>query len=266
MAMKQKDSDIVLIRQDEGVCTLTLNRPEMNNAITDEMRDQLIENFNAIALDPTIRAVVIRGAGQQAFSTGMDIQALASMTAEHAKEVAKSAAGLHERIAKLDKPVIAAIRGACMGAGLELAIHCDVRLADENSRFGLPGINLGIVPSGGTISRLSQLVGAGPARAFCMTGGVINAERAFMGGLITNIIGNDFFDQGVEEMARYFASMSPVAMRELKTMMEQAIDGVSSEDLAEDGIDALARCFSIGDAHHRINALFGTPDESDTIH
>lgn len=251
------EEDVVVFQRDDPLCTLTINRPEANNAINNAVRDRMVRLLDEIETDPALQVVIITGAGDEAFSVGSDASQLVSLTNIEARAMAQKSAALHERLVTLSKPVIAAVKGACVGAGLELALHCDLRFARTEARFGLPGVNAGLVPSGGTISRLSQIIGGGPARALAFTGGLIPADRAFALGLVTNVLNEEEFSDWVVNLAGHIAAMSPDALRELKMMFRLVSEG-RWDELKDAGIEAMVRVFQEGDASERLNEMFGT--------
>ena len=159
--------------------------------------------------------------------------------------------------------MIGAIKGACIGAGLELALHCDMRIARGDARFGFPGISLGLPPGSAAVDRLGKLIGMGPASALFVTGGVVSAERAFMLGLVTNVVSIKEFDATVLEFATHIANLPRVAATQLKRMLKAAMLGGVPESL---GADALKRAFDEGEAGERLRAMFGGPTPGAAIH
>ncbi len=260
-----KSSEAVVVHQLGPAAVVMINRPDENNAINDEVRDGIIRALDRIECDPDTAVAVLAGAGDEAFSVGADVMQLATLTPPEAKLLAEKHKLVCERLANLSKPIIGAIKGACIGAGFELALHCDIRFARADARFGLPGVNVGLVPGGSAVGRLTQLIGAGPARALCLTGGIISAERAFMLGLVTNVIQPDEFRPTVEQLVEHLCTLSPVALAELKGLLNRSMeDGVQAA--IDAGPSSLERCFSEGDAMERLQTLFGGPDPEATVH
>ena len=258
-------SEPVIIHQLGPAAVIMINRPADNNAVNDDVRDGIIRSVDRIERDPDIAVAVLAGAGDEAFSVGADIMQLATLTPPEARLMAQKQKMACERLAKMSKPVIGAIKGACIGAGFELALHCDIRFARADARFGLPGVTVGLVPGGSAVGRLTQLIGAGPARALCMTGGIISAERAFMLGLVTNVIQPDEFRPTVEQLVEHLCTLSPVALAELKGLLNRSMEeGVQAA--IDAGPDSLEKCFSEGDAVERLQTLFGGPDPEATVH
>ena len=263
--LKMKRDEIVLAEHRGAIAYVVLNRPQSNHTINDAMRNALLRAFDDVRASEAIQVVVLSSTGEEAFSAGNDIEEIATMTAIEAEAVAQRNLLLHRRIVELDKPVIAAIKGACLGAGFELALHCDIRLARGDARFGFPGINVGLTSSGSALARLQRIAGLGAATALAMTGGMVSAERAFLLGLISNVATEKDFEVAVQQLATHLTTLSPIALVETKRMLRLG---------AEQGIEAaalqspksLAACYAQGGASDRLRVLFGAPGPSATVH
>lgn len=249
----------------EQVARLTIMREEENNAISNGVRHGLLEAFEWIATLPDIRVLLIEGEGEEAFSIGADVSEYSGMSTDELRQAAQLTKQMHEQLTRLPMVTVAAIKGACTGAGLELALHCDIRFARDDARFGFPGITMGLTSGGNALWRLSRLVGAGPARALALTGGVISAERAFMLGLVTNILKDEDYDSHIDGLLTHLSELSPHAVARTKAMMNRALTG-SESDVAELGIDALAACFDEGEASQSVADMFGGAGPDTTIH
>lgn len=259
-------SNSVRLEHDGEIARITLMREEENNALDQDTRLALIEALDAAEEAGTFRVVVIEGEGEETFCVGLDIGELATLTRPEVRELANRARQLHARIANFPLPIIAAIRGACTGAGLELALHCDVRFACDDARFGFPGVNIGLVSGGGSLARLAALVGAGPARALAMTGGIVSAERAFMLGLVTNVLSPEDFNEGITGLAQHMCGVSPAAVQSTKRLMNDALLH-NWEEMAERGIEAFTECFEEeGDASEQLARVYGGPLPDVTVH
>lgn len=255
----------VSVRHGDAVCTITINRPGAGNAIDRAVRQGITRAAVEIAEDSRVRVVVLAGAGDEAFSIGSDVAQLATLTPPEAEAVSAEARRMHEAIAALPKPVIAAIKGPCIGAGLELALHADIRYARADARFGLPSVTIGL-PAGGTaLSRLCQTIGPGPGLSLAMTGGIINAERAFMLGLISNVLSAEQFESGVEQLAQHLAGLSPMALFETKRLFQIALNKGTGA-AAQAGTEAFARCFADNEVAERLRSFYGGPEPGAPIH
>jgi enoyl-CoA hydratase len=256
---------VLLSERDGQVLTLTINRPDASNALDSMLRDELTRAFDEAAADRHLRAIVLTSAGDDAFSVGMDVAEIAGYSPLEVELVGVRARGVYERMTALEIPIVAAIKGACLGAGFELALHADVRLARADARFGLPGINVGMNAGGGALGRLQRVSGIGSAAALALTGGVVTAERAFMLGLVSNVAGVQEFAPSVRQLAAHLGTLSPVAVAETKKLLKLAAEqGI--EAAAQHSPKSLARCFSEGDAAARLQMLIGGRDPEVTVH
>ena len=259
--------DSVLLSERAGpVLTLTINRPDASNAIDNMVRSELTRALDEAVANLQVKAIVLTSTGDDAFSVGMDIGELVGFAPPDVEAVAQQARGVYERLSALEIPIIAAIKGACLGAGFELALHADVRLARADARFGLPGINVGMNANGSALARLQRISGNGSAAALALTGGVVTAERAFMLGLVSNVAGMADFEPSVQQLAGHMASLSPVAVAETKKILRLASErGI--EAAAEHSPKGLARCFAEGDAAARLQMMLsGGRDPDATVH
>ncbi len=256
---------VLLGERDGQVLTLTINGPDASNSIDSMLRDELTRALDEAAGDRHLRAIVLTSAGEDAFSVGMDIAEIAGYSPLEIELVAVRARGVYDRMAALEIPIIAAIKGACLGAGFELALHADLRIARADARFGLPGINVGMNAGGGALGRLQRVSGMGSAAALALTGGVVTAERAFMLGLVSNVAGMQEFVPSVHQLAAHMATLSPTAVGETKKLLKVAAEhGI--EAAAEQSPKSLARCFGEGDAGARLQLLIGGRDPEATVH
>jgi enoyl-CoA hydratase len=262
---RQGRDGILSVEKQAGIATLSINRPEASNSINSELRSELARVLDDLAADRALRVVVLTSAGDEPFSVGMDVAELTGLSAAEIELIANQARGVYERMTALPVPIIAAVKGSCLGAGFELALHADLRLARSDARFGLPGINVGMSSGGGALARLQRISGAGSAAALALTGGVVTAERAFMLGLVSNVSTTSDFWPAVQQLASHFVSLSPVAVSETKRLLKLAVEG-RVEDAADSSPKALARCFSDGDAESRLQILISGRDPEATVH
>lgn len=258
-------TDPVLIERRGSVAFVTINRPDYGNALNSPVREGLARACDALRKDQIVRCVVIASAGEEAFSTGADPSELSTMLPNEAEKMAEQMLDLYGRIAALPQPTVAAIKGGCVGQGLELALHCDIRLARTDARFGLPGVNVGLVASGAALDLLGRTIGWGSAQALAVTGGVISAERAFMLGLVTNITPPSEFNEALDQITDHITKLAPVAVAEIKRIMSLARAG-KVEDARRAGVLALRHCFEESEARARISQLFGGRNPEATLH
>ena len=224
--------DVVLLeRGDDGVTRVTLNRPDTLNALNAGLRARLIEVFDSLRDDDAVRVVVLHGAGEKAFVAGADVAEFAGRTVEEQRPVTYRRR-IYEVIADFPKPVVAAVHGFCLGGGCELAVSCDLRVADATARFGQLEVRLGLIPGGGGTQRLTRLIGPGQALRLGLTGDMIDAAEAHRIGLVEILAEEGEHLDTALGLARRMARWSPVALRLVKDSIRQA-----SERPLRDGLD-----------------------------
>jgi 2-oxoglutaroyl-CoA hydrolase len=213
--------DVLFSREHDGrLAVLTLSRPEKMNAITWEMRAKVEEHFAHIDRDEQIRAVVIRGEGET-FSPGGDIPGFMEVPPSEFLDLGRNLTAP----ARSPKPVIAAIDGYCLGAGLELAMSCDIRVATRAARFGQPELRLGMIPGSGGSQRLARLIGVSRAKYYILTGEQFTAEQAYDWGLVSALVGDAEELRAVtERLAAILIGHAPLAMRLAKEVIDAGVD------------------------------------------
>lgn len=216
----------ILWTTDGAVGVATLNRPEALNAITVGMLEELERSLDAAEGDAGIRAVVLAASGEKAFCVGADLKALA---AEYEGDLppADLTAAIHRAFGRLEtspRPVVAAIRGYCLGGGLELALAADLRVAAEDARFGLPEARIGSIPGGGGTQRLPRLIGLARAKELMLTGEQIDAAEAYRIGLVNRVVpAAALLDEAVG-LAAGMARLAPLALARIKEAANGAAD------------------------------------------
>ena len=214
-----------------AVATLVINRPPANT-LTPELLAELGTAFDVVAKDDAVKVVVLTGTGRF-FVAGADIRLLASIASSREGEaMALQGQAILNRIEALDKPVIAAINGVCLGGGLELAMCCHIRLATEGSRLGQPEINLGIMPGFGGTQRLPRIVGRSKAMELILTGESISAHEAKALGLVSQVIPPDDLLRQAQGMARNMASKGLLALRASLLAIRNSVELDLREGLA----------------------------------
>ncbi len=250
-------SDVVLVSQLDGVRTLTLNRPEAFNALTVEAAAVLADRLEEAAADPGARAVVITGAGP-AFSAGGDIaflQGLPTMAPARLREIVY---GTFQRVPRairgMQKPVVAAVNGAAVGAGCEIAVACDFRIASEKARFGEVWINIGCVPALGGMFLLPRMVGLVKATELVLTGEVIDAKEALRIGLVNKVVMPPDLACAAEELARRLAHGPAVAIAAAKTALNRGLESTLWAEM-DATLEEQLRCFGTRDFAEGVRAL-----------
>src|SRR5699024_5400693 len=204
--VKQKNSAVAIIK---------LQRQKAMNALNSEMVSELKLAVEMLELDPNVRSVVIEG-NEKFFIVGADIKEMIHANVTEAIEISREMKALHELIIHSKRPYIAAIQGVCLGGGMELALACDIRVADHTAKFGLPEVNLGIIPGGGGIHRLTEITGISYASQLMMTGEMIDVEEALQWKIV-NSISEDVVAKAIS-IAQSINSKSEFAITALKKL------------------------------------------------
>ena len=198
---------------DDGIATVTVNRPDKLNALNATVIDELATIAAELRHDPSVRVVILTGAGAKAFVAGADIGEIAAIDGARGREFAERGQAAFRAIEALGKPVIAAVNGFALGGGCELAMACHIRLASPAARFGQPEVKLGVIPGYGGTVRLPRLVGRGRALELLLTGAMIDADEALRIGLVNRIVAADSLLDEARAMGRTIGQMGPVAVR-----------------------------------------------------
>lgn len=212
-------SSLVLVERRGSIALVTLNRPEKLNAMSLEMKETIVRTLRDLDADPTVRVIVLTGAGEKAFVAGADISEFQGRSVSEQQRMYREGT-VYDAVDRLAKPILARIDGYCFGGGLELAMACDVRVASERSVFSQAEVNLGIIPGGGGSQRLPRLVGLGTALKLTLTGERIDAKEALRTGLIDEVVAHPLLDRRVDEIAAQIASRSAVAVRLAKAAVK----------------------------------------------
>ena len=216
-------SDPVLVSRDGAIATVALNNPERLNALNRAMWARLGEVMRELSADETLRCIVVRGAGEKAFAAGADIAEIASERAD-VKQAKPYGNLIHETmqaVARCRHPTVALIRGACVGGGLEIAAMCDLRVAGQSSRFGIPVNKLGLTMAYGELAGLLALVGKAVALEILLEGRVFDAEEAYRKGLLNRVVPDGKVEEEVYATARRIAEGAPLVNRWHKQFIER---------------------------------------------
>lgn len=222
--------------QDKYIGVIRLNRPEVMNAFSVLLLEEWNRILDELETKQEIRAVIITANGQKAFSAGADLKERKQMTDEQVKSTVTLIGKTIQRIATLPVPVIAAMNGAAIGGGMELALACDIRIASDNIKMGLTETSLAIIPGAGGTQRLARLIGTGQAKRLIFTAQLVETEEAERLGLVEKTVRSDeVFNQALE-MASKIAENGPVAIRGAKQAINDGIEvdihsGLSIENL-----------------------------------
>lgn len=240
--------ETILLQEESGVATLTVNRPDKLNALDSQVLQELAAALDALS-EPSreIRAAIVTGAGDRAFIAGADIAAMSRMTPAEGNAFSALGHSVCDKLEGAPFPVIAAVNGFALGGGTELALACDFIYASEKARFGQPEVGLGLMPGFGGTQRLARRVGLGHARELIFTGDPIFADRAQAIGLVNTVTTPDELMPAARKTARTIASRAPLAVRASKRAILRGAD-----PLLATGCELEIQAFG---------ALFGTDDQ-----
>lgn len=243
----------LLYEESEGIGFLTFNRPKAYNALNSEVIAELDAALDEIA-KTDIRCLVLRGAGEKAFIAGADIGEMRDMGPEQARIFSEQGNAALKKLEDLPMPTIAAIQGHALGGGLEVALHCDLRIASVGATFAFPEVSLGIIPGYGGLQRLSALIGAGKARQLAFSAEKIGAKKAYEIGLVESIVQPDDLEQTALDFARKIAQNAPFAVRRAKAVLRGSI-GKTAEEAEGLEIPAFSECFDTEDQKEAMRAF-----------
>ena len=244
--------DRIQVRRADGIGTITINRPDQHNAMSYEMWAELGEAAAGLASDDSVKVVVLTGAGGKAFSAGADIKDFPAHRSSSAlaREYAVAFEGSMDAIESMPKPVIAMIRGICVGGGCELATATDIRIASEDSVFGIPIAKIGVLAGYKESRRLVQLVGPGNTKHMLLTAKMYDAQEALRIGLIGEVVPGNHLEDHTYELAARMVRYAPLSQsghkRILRTVLEHPdLTGLTPEERdlpltifdAEDGME-----------------------------
>jgi enoyl-CoA hydratase len=208
----------IIFEKEDNIAIITFNRPEAMNALNNKTRAEFREAIAAVAADDQIKVLILTGSGK-AFVAGSDIKEFDQTSAYDAHNIQR----LGGLVEKLDKPVIAAVNGFCLGGGNEIAMGCDIIIASEKAKFGQTEVNIGVIPGGGGTQRLPRLIGVCRAKELIFTGDIIGAEEAFRLGLVNRVVPADQLMPTAKEMAKKIATKSPAALKLAKTAINRGM-------------------------------------------
>lgn len=243
----------IKIEKRNGIGYLVLNRPEVRNAINQQMIDEIRDALRDMDKDPEVRVLIITGEGK-AFQAGADIAELRAMSPVELLRWNEGIVRINAALEKLRQPVIAAINGAAMGGGLELAISCTLRVMGASAKVGLPEVKLGIIPGTGGTQRLPRLIGKGRAAELILTGDPIGADEALAMGLVNQVVPDDQVVPSAEALAARMMINAPVAVEMAKDAVEIGKD-LPLEHAVQYSQKNCMACFSTADMKEGTSAF-----------
>jgi len=237
-----------------AVVTVTINRPKALNALDPDTLHALAAALDDVAKDADVRALVVTGVGDRAFVAGADIAAMRAMAPEAGREYCRLGHAVFARLEALPIPVVAAVNGAALGGGLELALACDLIVASERAKLGLPEITLGLIPGFGGTQRLALRVGLARARELVYLGQMLAADEALRLGLVNRVVPPERVAEDAAALAAELAARAPVAMRHAKAVTGRVASAALAAALGEE-VDAFATTFATEDRVEGLGAF-----------
>jgi enoyl-CoA hydratase len=235
----------LLTELDNGILTITINRPDKLNALNEKTVDEIGSAFTDAFADADVKAIILTGAGQKAFVAGADIAEFIGRSIEGAIQIAQKGQDIFKNIETGPKPVIAAVNGFALGGGCELSMACHLRIASENAKFGQPEVNLGLIAGYGGTQRLIQYIGKTKAMELHMTADMITAQEALTLGLVNYVVPQDQLIAKCKELLSKITNKPPLSIASVITCVnayfEEGVNGFKTE-VAEFG-----KCFGTED-------------------
>jgi enoyl-CoA hydratase len=226
--------------EDGKVAILTIDRPETLNAVNMDVLKELDAAFDQLEADERLRVIIITGGGEKAFVAGGDIAAMRAMNLEEGHAFVYAGHALLKKIERSSKVTIAMINGYALGGGTEIAIACDLRVASEKARLGVPEVTIGLFPGWGGTQRLGRLLGLGLAKELVFTGQHITAQEAYRIGLVNKVVPHEELKDACLELARKIIANSPIAIRQAKKALNFGTDMS-----LDDGLTYEAECWLV---------------------
>jgi enoyl-CoA hydratase len=248
------DYQNILFAVEEGVATLTFNRPKALNAMNSETMAELLDAVTLCKSDEAIKVLVLTGAGDRAFVAGADIAQMQALRPKEALAFMEQGIDTLRQLEILPKPVIAAVNGFALGGGTEITLACDIRFASQKAVFGQPEILIGLIPGWGGTQRLARIVGMGRAKELILGGGQIDAQRAYEIGLVNRVVAPEALMEETLKFARKLAGMPAFAVKMAKHSINFGYD-LSLDNACRLESECCAQCFSTDDQKEGMQAF-----------
>lgn len=221
----------LIYEKSASIAYVTLNRPQALNVYNTQMRDDLYQILCAIKDDPEVRVTIFKGQGEKAFCAGADLSEFLTAPSPIISRRVRFGRDVWGLFLSIPQPLIAALHGYVLGSGIEIALCCDIRIASEDARFGLPEVGLGIIPAAGGTQTLPRAIGRGRALEMLLTNRWLSGEEAFQYGLVNRVVPRNKLLETAEELAKKIASHNPMAVRNAKQAVVRGLDLSLAEGL-----------------------------------
>jgi enoyl-CoA hydratase len=250
----QQSLTTLLFETSSGIAQITVNRPARLNALNSVAKDELRRIMISISNDPSVRVVVITGAGEKAFVAGTDIEELTSLDQEEGRRFSSDGQAIMDLLESSVRPVIAAVNGYALGGGCELAMACHLRLASDRATFGMPEVNLGIIPGYGGTQRLARIVGKDKALELMLTGVRIDAQEALRIGLVHRVVPAAGLMTSAMDLARGLAEKAPRAIEALLTAVHKGRSASDADGMRLES-EEFGKCCATEDFREGVRAF-----------
>lgn len=214
----------LIYEKKDNIAYVTLNRPQALNVYNIQMRDDLYAVLSAIRDDGEVRVGIFKGAGEKAFCAGADLSEFLTAPSPIVARQVRFRRDVWDLFLNIPQPLIAAVHGFVLGSGIEIALCCDIRIASEDARFGLPEVGLGIIPAAGATQTLPRTIGRARALEMLLTNRWLSGEEAFQFGLVNRVVPKEKLLETTEEIARKISSYHPMAVRSAKQAVIMGLD------------------------------------------
>jgi enoyl-CoA hydratase len=249
----------ILTNIENGIFTITINRPDKLNALNKEVFDELDRAMDDVYQNQDIKSVIITGSGSKAFVAGADIAEFSNFSNEQAVKLSQRGQYVFNKMENCPKPVVAAVNGFALGGGCELAMACHFRICSDNAKFGQPEVSLGLIPGYGGTQRLTQIVGRGKSMELQMTGQLIDAQEALQLKLVNHITTQEELLAKTNSILHTIQSKAPIAISKLIACINAAITDNNSGSNNESGYDkeaiSFGACFDTADMKEGTSAF-----------
>jgi enoyl-CoA hydratase len=243
----------LLTSLENGIFTITINRPDKLNALNKDVFNDLNKALDEVYSNHDIKSVIITGSGPKAFVAGADISEFNSLSVEASKALAKAGQDTFFRIEHATKPIVACVNGFALGGGCELAMSCHFRIASSNAKFGQPEVNLGLIPGYGGTQRLVQLIGKGRAMELLMSGGMLDAETALQYGLVNYVVPQEKLLPKAKTILDVINSKAPIAVAKCIESANAVFDETKNGYEVE--VNSFGDCFGTEDMKEGTSAF-----------
>ena len=250
----QEEQKNLIVNIDDGICTITLNRPKSLNVFNEETLNEFADVLDKISNNEEVKVVVLLSACEKAFTAGADIKKMVTLDSEGGRSFAQLGHKIARKLETMPQPVIIGIHGYTLGGGVEFSCACDIRIASEDSVFSQPEIDIGVIPGWGGTQRLSRIVGIAKAKEMIYTGKRIDAHEALEIGLVNNVVSKENLQEAVMAMARTIAGKGKLAIFDAKRSINQLYESFIEEGLAFE-VDRWSELFDTHDQKEGMKAF-----------